>query len=330
MILRPLCAHLAFSLLLFGSDAAAQHQSSRGGATVVEILGLRTWTREMVEDAVAKYAPGISLEDRSCAVLLRDSVGFADAASMRLSMRDTTWVILPVIEPRMKERVQFRTYVENRPKAELWADIYAILEQHPAAMSPLQHPTVLLGQADSVLGRPVSEEALQLRRVLRAHDSARDWDLARSTILSDSNHTNRAAAALVLSNYPERDSTFYLLAEGIRAKDVGAAAAQMVLSALAEGTQRRVNWAPAREALEALVGGTNLFAYPRVLQALVATDIRPDLGRHLALVNGGLLLDHLGARNPLSPPPAHEFLVHVSGQDLGRDPGAWRDWFSTL
>ena len=102
---------LAF--LVAATTAAAQEAQPK---VVVEILGLRTWTRQMVEDSVAKYQPGVSLADHACAVILRDSVGFADAASMRfLSRSDTTWVALPLVEPELKDRVRFRIYRAKRP-----------------------------------------------------------------------------------------------------------------------------------------------------------------------------------------------------------------------
>jgi hypothetical protein len=102
----------------------------------------------------------------------------------------------------------------------------------------------------------------------------------------------------------------------------------MVLSALTRDAPRRVDWVPARAALEALFGGTNLFAYTDLLDALVATGIDPALGRELARVDPDLLLDHLGARNPFSPPPTHRFLVHIRGEDPGRHPTAWKAWIS--
>lgn len=311
------------------APAPASGQEPDRKVIIVEILGLRSWTREMVEDSVAKYAPGVSLEDHACAVILRDSVGFADAASIGLSFGgDTTWTVLPVVEPELRGLVRFRAYNVKRPRLDEWGDVFAILEGNPRAMSPLQQPEVLLAGADTFFGSPVPEEALELRRAVRTQGTMEDWELARSTILTDSSYSNRTVAALVLSNFPDRDSTFHLLAEGLRATDSGASAAEMVLSALVRGAPRAVDWAPAREALEALVGGTNLFAYTDVLHALVATEIDPELGRELARLNPVLLLDHLGARNPMSPRAAHRFLVHVSGQDFGRDKEAWQRWLA--
>jgi hypothetical protein len=320
-------AAVALVLLLLAPPAAAQQTGQ--GTTIVEILGLRTWTREMVEDSVARFQPGVSLADHACAVVLRDSVGFANAASMSFSMGgDTTWQVLSVVEPARAAQVRFRAYEATRPNVREWADVFAILETNGAAIGSLQFPEVLLGDADSVHGRPIAEGADELRAAIRRHRSARDWELARAAILSDSSWANRTVAALVLSNFADRDSTWYLLVEGLRATDTGTSIAAMVLSALSRGAPRRVDWAPARDALQALFGGTNLFAYAGVLDALVATQIDPTLGRELAQVDSELLLDHLGATNPFSPPSVHRYLVHLRGQDLGRDPAAWRQWLA--
>lgn len=330
MPLPPLWTRLLFGLFLLAGSAVAQEPESPR-TTVVEILGLEDWTRQMVEDSVAKYQPGISLADHSCAVILRDSVGFAQAASQTYNIRgrDTVWVVLPVVEPRMRDRVRFRNYHVKRPPVQEWTELAGLLNENPRSMSPLQHPEVLLAGADSVFGSPVPAETRDLRRKLRSHATPRDWDLARTTILTDSSIPNRTVAALVLSNFPDRDSTFYLLAEGLRGTDSGTAASNMVLSALTRGAPRPVDWIPARDALVALLGGTNLFAYTTVLSTLAVTEIDPAMGRALAQLNPALLLDHLGAENPFSPPPAHRFLTHISGQDFGRNVMMWEQWLST-
>jgi hypothetical protein len=319
----PRIGLLAFlSLATLAAPAAAQ-QAPGPSTTVVEVLGLRSWTRQMVEDSVARFQPGVSLSDHACAVILRDSVGFANAASIGYQVGDTVWSVLPVVEPARRAQVRFATYTARHPKPAEWADLFAALEAHPQAFGGLQFAGVLLGEADSAFGQPLPEGTDALRRAVRAHRAPRDWALARDVIRSDSSIGNRMAAALVLANFADRDSAYYLLADGLRAVDGGASAAELVLGVLTRDAPRRVDWAPARPTLQALLGGTNLFAYTDVLDALVATEIDPALGRDLARVDPVLLLDHLGARNPFTPRPVQRFLAHVHGRDLGRDPAAW-------
>ncbi len=308
------------------SPLAAQQPPQR--PTVVEIFGLRRWTPQMVEDSVARFQPGITLADHACAVILRDSVGFANAAAITLMFPDTIWVAVPVVEPELKSLVRFPRYRVKRAPAAEWADLRAILEKAPRAMEPLQDPRVLLAGADSFAGRPLSDTTRLLRQRLRTHTSARDWELARGAIATDSSYSNRTIAALVLSNFPQRDSTYYLLADALRANDVGGGSAEMVLRALARGAPRRVDWAPARETLRALFGGTDLFAYTSLMDVLVKTEVDRGLGRELAQVFPDLLLDHVSARNPLARGAAHEFLAYVSGRDFGRDRRAWQEWLA--
>jgi hypothetical protein len=295
----------------------------------VEILGLRHWTRQMVEDSVARYQPGVSLSDHSCAVILRDSVGFANAAVLNFGLRDTSWTVLTVLEPDLRANVRLPIYTDRQPKPERWHDLFIILEQDPHALEPLQHAEVLVGGADAMWGTPVGPAARALRDALRRHGSAEDWRLSQTTILTDSSIANRTVAALVLSNFASRDSAYHLLAHGTRTYDNGGSAAQLVLTALTRGAARAVNWRSATEALDALVGGTNLFAYTAVLDALVATQVDRGLGRELARRHADLLLEHVSARNPFSPPPAQRFLTYLAGRDLGRDTVAWRRWLES-
>lgn len=321
--MRSLCIKLSLALLFVAAPADAQ-EAQRPSTTVVEILGLRSWTREMVEDSVARFQPGVSLSDHACAVILRDSVGFANAASIGYDFgEDTIWSVLPVVEPARRAQVRFATYtVRRRPHPE-WADLFAALEAHPQAFGGLQYPGVLLAEADSGFGQPLPPGTDVLRRAIRAHASPRDWELARDALLADSSYANRTAAALVLSNFAHRDSAYYLLAEGLRAVDRGSSASGLVLRSFTRDAPRPVDWEPARATLQALFGGTNLFSYTQVMETLVATQVDPALGRDLARVDTVLLLDHLGARNPATPGPVNRYLAHVYGRDLGRDPAAW-------
>lgn len=318
--------------LLVALCAPAGAQSSRQKTTVVEIIGLRNWTRQMVEDSVAKFAPGVSLADHACAVILRDSVGFADAASLQFSAfeTDTVWVVLPVVEPQFRSRIRYRRFEASQPPIEQWAGILTILERDRRAMQMLQHHQVLLGTTDAVFGDAIPPATLELRRAIRARATEEDWALARNALLRDSSVANRTVATLVLSNFADRDSTWFLLAEGVRTRDFASGSASSMLRALARGTQRRVDWRPARGTLEALLGGTNLFGYGALLGVLVDTELDPALGRDLARAFPELLLDHVGARNPYTPPAAHRFLVHASGVDHGRDAAAWRRWLEGL
>ncbi len=300
------------------------------GQKVVEVIGLKKRTPADLQNALRQLDSTLTLESAACAVLLRDSLGFADAAATSVTFRDTSWLVLTVVEPEDARLVQFR-----RPAADTgstpssWNPLSAALESDPAAVSPLQDYRFLVGTSDSAFGHIAPPPSLALRDRVRARRSRPDWLAARTVILQDASVQHRAAAALVLSNFPARDSTWYVLAEGLRTiPDVATSMTELVLTALARSDSFVVDWAPARTTLAALLGGTTLFAYPKLLEALVATRIDPVLGTELARVNPDLLLSHAGARNPLSRAAGQRFLRHISGQDFGADVQKWKDWLT--
>lgn len=307
---------------LIPASVSAQAVSKAYGDTTVEVIGLSSWSIDELQEAVYEYAPGVSLAEHACAVVLRDSVGFADAAA--IGMND--WMILMVVEPDRRELVRYRRAPDTdrgvRPEYE---DILTIFRADRSAIQPLQHGEVLMGDATSLFGNPLPASVDSLRAAIRARSSRQDYVHAVGSILLDGNRDNRTIAALVLSNFAQQDSAWHALVEGVRTEpDFAASIATMVLGAMAETGKYRVDWAPARDALEAILGGTNLFAYIPMLQVLVETKIDPALGRELASVNPDLLLDSAAADNPHTPVSAQAFLRYVTGEDHGSDINAWK------
>src|SRR5207247_10808631 len=68
-------------ILLAPSTATAQ-QRFRTPQGIVEVVGLRRWTVQMIQDSAAKYAPGQDLASHACAAVLRLKLKFADASVM--------------------------------------------------------------------------------------------------------------------------------------------------------------------------------------------------------------------------------------------------------
>ena len=85
----------------------------------IEIIGLREWTLEMVQDSLAKYAPEDGLATHACAAALRTKLGFADASvSISFSRPGMRRVDIAVVEP-----------VENGdPEAEAYAETAVAVE----------------------------------------------------------------------------------------------------------------------------------------------------------------------------------------------------------
>lgn len=329
-VATPLCV---LPMLVIGALAAktasAQPATRVYGDTTVEVIGLSEWSFDQLERAALEFAPGLSLAESSCAVVLRDSVGFADAASMSIrglpGSDVSMWVVLTVVEPEDSGLIRYRgTPDSDTGVRREYTDILQILREDRAAIGYLQHGEVLVHAADSIYGRPVPASVASLRSAIRELSTERDFADAAESILNDGNRDNRTVAALVMTNFAETDSAWHVLAEGVRtAPDRAASVAQMVMSALAESGEYQVDWEPARDALQAILGGTNLFAYAPILDILVQTGIDPELARELAATNPDLLLGNATARNPLTPAPAQRFLQHTTGEDHGADVEAW-------
>jgi len=77
----------------------------------VEVIGLRRWTLAMVQDSMAKYAPGESLASHACAAVLRYQLHFAEASAMTflgMSGDSIERVVVSVVEPQDSARVHHR------------------------------------------------------------------------------------------------------------------------------------------------------------------------------------------------------------------------------
>lgn len=330
---RTLTAALIPVLSACVSAQGATAQALVYGDTIVEVLGLRTWTPDKLEQAVKRFVPDMTLASAACAVILRDSLGFADAAVMTYSFsgRDTVWTAIRVVEPADSSLVRYDTHHrEQIPIPPEWAELNAEFEQNPRMVSFFQHTEFLLGDADSVFGRPVPQEARVLRAALRRYNSPRDHELALSILRQSSRSGARQLAALVITNFAAAESTWYALVQSIRAgSDVGSSASQLVLAAMARSGRYTIDWAPAAEALQAIVAGTNLFAYDGTLGVLLDTGIEPTLARHLARSNPELMADHAVALNRSVRLLVRRYLEHAGAPDLGMSRDGWLRWLKS-
>jgi hypothetical protein len=300
------------------------------GDTIVEIVGLRTWTVEALESEVRRFSPRTTLASSACAVILRDSVGFAEAAAFVSTTRgsDTTWVLLTVVEPEDSALVRYdrdRRRPISIPRD--WEELDAILRDNATAVSPLQHPEVLLDGATETLWGAVPEITLFIREGIREHSTPIDQAIAYELLEQSSDATPRRLAALVATNFAEDDRTWHALVRGVLAgSDLGTSTATMVLRALTRAGRFTVDWSDAEEALAAVFGGTNLFAYGAVLTSLAETDVDLSLGHRLARQNPFLLVDHALAENPMAAASARRFLEHIGAPDLRSGREAVLDW----
>lgn len=336
---------VATAAALLASAATSHAQIAYDGVNArVEVLGLRRWTLRMLQDSVAHYAQGATLESAACMVILRDSLHFADAAVESFTnwqpagSPERKYLVIKVVEPSSRGRVR---WTAARP------DSFTTLQPAVAPLvMPLSKPdgsvnvTRLLFPLqfyarDSVARARVlgnertRDDAIRLWTFLDAHRSDSDRVAAMRTLRNDATPINRMAEVMELANFTERDSTWYALAEALRDPHhwVRNAAAMVVGNA----RTHRIDWGPAAPTLRLLVNGTNVDAMTTVFHMLAKTEIAPSLAAPLLRNDGAWVLEHLRAELADSRTTAHQLLVQLNGgRDLGDTAAPWARWIRTL
>lgn len=303
----------------------------------LELIGLKRWTLAMVQDSLARYAPNDSLVSHACAAILREKLGFADAAVQYhppgFHGNAKGYFAVPVVEPQDSARVRYRPLQRDSvPEPARWAGALAVFKNHnDVFQSAIQRPAFLLAtahpeslEARLVLARPLLE-------LLRAQYTEADRQLALRTLAHDRNTEHRALAAVLLARFAASDATWWALADALRDQaGMVSATASQVLNTLASSSPRTVEWAPAADGLRAVLDGTSLFTHNTLLATLAATRVSPSLAADLLRGGGELVLAKLRSEDPVGSHAAQRLLVQLSGRDFGRDVGAWERWISSL
>lgn len=108
--------------------------------------------RDQLGDRLQRHVPGMTLASAACAVVLRDSLGFADAAVLTYAFagRDTVWTTIRVLEPADSGLVRYDLARRSRlPVPDAWSELGARFAEQPATLSYFQHAEFLLDGADS-------------------------------------------------------------------------------------------------------------------------------------------------------------------------------------
>lgn len=323
----PVLAVVAL-LFLAPHTLAAQNVLRLPGKTV-EVIGLESWTLPMLQDSLRKYADGVTLGSHACAAVLRQKLGFADAAvqSFRFVGQDE-YVAVSVVEPADSARVRRRKLGEDtvavRPN---WAQAAEIAWRRPWVYQiPVQ-----------MSQRTVPEFALRdsadFRRLwafwdAQASDAGRE--AALRVLRSDASVQNRILAPAILAAAPHTDDTWRTLVSALLDTDdrVGSMAA-LSLGRVAS-SPRGVDWAPAAADVHALLDGSALYGLDPVITALLASGVDERWAAPFLAGGGNAVLARLDAENPRMSRPAHQLLVALRGEDLGTDSAPWREWVASL
>ncbi|MES2522112.1 MAG: hypothetical protein V4617_05375 [Gemmatimonadota bacterium] len=332
-------AIIAVACTLLGSarlSAQASYDSPKGR---VEVLGLERWTLKMLQDSVSHYVPGQQLHDAACMATLRYKLNFRDAYVSRFlgfSGKDSEFLSIRLVEPG-RESAQWRALPQD--------EFHSMMPDYAPLLIAATDSTGGIWPGRLLFGMQFSDSAVRAQQIARAGVTARadddrvraflagrrsESDHRRAVQVLDSNSVfgNRIAAALVLSNFPERDDTWHALVRALR--DPHETVRGAASAALRQMPRRPVNWAPAGGDLRALLGGIGLGDMEMVMSMLATTQVSPALSATLVGKNDAWIMRLLTAEAPTAPRSARALLVALNnGTDLGTA-AAWKTWMAGL
>ena len=322
----------------------------------VEVLGLRWWTDEMLQDSLAKYAPNESLGSPNIAAVLRSKLHFADAAVHRSEQvfdeNETAQFTIVVREPRDSARVHYLP--QTLDSVARVAEYKGITSKLTGADNAHLLDVVVASHLDgpahttvdsTVPDRPVTsqvgyafespEDSVAARPILDAiakRNTPRDLATAMQTIDRSTSLPDRIVAVLVLANFPARDDAWRMLLRATvgQQQAADAATASHALASMSERFPRPVDWTPMAPVIHDVLDGTALAALPDVATALAGTGASPRDAKAYLAGGGEMLVAHLESGDSDLSDPAHRLLVALRGSDLGTDLEPWRAWIRTL
>jgi hypothetical protein len=269
-----------------------------------------------------------------CAADLRQKLGFADSVVDMSREEGKLYTIIAVVEPQYANHVQYRPEpLTSMPTPDEWRELLPVVEEKKVLNNLLEYGQSLKGAIK--VEKPYLQDSdldktwwplLQQRR------SEKDYRQALQRLSDDGNYRNRMIAAMVLTNFADRDGAWLALLDGVRDKNsfVNATCYQALIT-LTTYVPRKVNWAKAAPGIQYILGGTNLFAFKHVLKTLTKTKVSAKLAPVL-LANGRakMLLAYLRANHKDEKEVAHQFLIQLSGKDFGYDDKKWGAWIDSL
>jgi hypothetical protein len=359
---RTLSAALLLAVAACGRDAPAPVPDVQPLARIeldsnrtIEVVGLRRWTTDMLRDSLKKYSPDEGLDSDGAAANLRNLLGFADAATSMHTVvfdeDDQATITVAVREPGDSARVHYAIQsLDSLPQRQEWRSLAQSLTDTAGRMLSIVAAAHLDGFSRIVVDSTVRGHAVTHREgyafespsdslaampilvAIAARKSPADFDAAVNTVESSSSEPDRAIAALILANFPDRDGAWRSLLKIAVGREQGrdAFVAQHALVSMSDRAARPVDWSPMMATIHDVLDGTALAALAPLARALAATGASPAQAPGYLANGGEMLVAYVESDNPDVRDPAHDLLVKLRGQDLGFDTAPWREWIRTL
>jgi hypothetical protein len=298
----------------------------------VEFIGLKSWTAKQLYDKLVEVDPRNPL----CMAGL-DRLGFAASSVNKEFQGDRMFTQVIVVEPQFSDRIKRRPLpLEELPAVDRWADvlesIHHNLDDYMTAVQLYDYH--LSGKIETALQEfgayldPVTTKKIWAD-IAKLNDG-KDKELAVWIIMNDKDINHRIAAASVLANFHQSDSTWWALMEAMRYDDMVGAAGDGLLKALSRAFPREVDWTPMVTSIRALLDGTNPTHFFTTVRVLTKTRIAERFAGPLLSNGGSLLIDCLRASREQERAPVRQLLTRLAGKDLGSTPAVWTEWIASM
>ena len=329
------------ALLLAGASNPVSAQGKaviESSTNTIEILGLRAWTLDMLNDSLRKKV-GFdfnSADAHACAAELRYKLGFADAAAITFANRETgkSRTLVTLTEPQDSARIKYRDMpLDTLGGSAAWASARTILRTRPRVFQ-FAVMTALARTDTSRLPQSMWSDWWAIRETwgfLDANTTPAARHAAILALESEPNIYDRQIAAAILVNFGKDDATWIALSQALLEREGSAKfVALLVMNALVSAKARPSDWSVVAPAVHAVLDGTSQFMMLDLMALLNKVKPGPAMSRPFLKGGGSMLLAYAGSGVPRARDPALDVLRSLRGKDLGKDINAWRKWVASL
>ncbi len=314
---------LILSLLIIGC-LQAQAQVIETSKGKVEFIGLEKWTTEMLQEKL-----GYKSTDNFhfCAADLKSKLGFADASVTLDSQNGKMYTIVTVVEPDRAGQIHYKP----KPTGSVvipdsWRSLSKLVETRGILNEILDYGSTFKNSVKTE--KPLFDGAdTSWWKLLYERRTKEDLQTALKVLTEDKEFKNRSTAALILTNFHEKDAAWLALMGAVRDKDgrVNSASLQALIT-LTKYVPRKIDWSPAALSIRHTLNGTNLFALPHTIRTLLKTKASRKLAKNLFEEDGGrMLLAYLKAGNEERKMLSQNILTQMSGKNFGSDVEKWKN-----
>ncbi len=209
--------HLILILLLIIIGCLqAQAQIVETSKGKVEFIGLEKWTTELIQEKLAYKSPD---SFHFCAADLKSKLGFADASVTLDSENGKMYTIITVVEPERAGQVNYKPKPTGSVAIpDSWKSLMKLVEMRRILNEILDYGSTFNKLIKTE--KPLLDDAdTTWWKLLQERSSKEDFQIELKVLSEDKEFKNRSTAALLLTNFHEKDAAWLALMKGVRDKD---------------------------------------------------------------------------------------------------------------